>query len=245
MPRSETSEKETSESESEEVILKLCTMCNEELELSMFRKCKKGEFGVGNRCKPCWSVWYRNRVDNDQEYKEKLAKQRANNHSENQEKYNERHKVDFQKNKAQIYARRKAYYKANPEKALAELHRQHLRNALKSGKEAPELLGCNPAFLKLWFDLHFSIDTDFSITNHGKLWHIDHVIPINKWNLENEEHRKLCFNWKNLMSLRASDNISKHDTINLEQVKELDRRLKLLGEKRGKKYSKTPIHLFQ
>jgi hypothetical protein len=233
------------ESEDDGTIRKLCTMCNEKLELNSFRKCKEGTHGVGNRCKPCWKKWYKDRVDNDLEYKKTLAKQRADNHIENKEKYNERHKVDFRQNKVRIYARRKKYYLAHPDKALAELHRQHLRNILKSGKESPDLLGCNTPFLKLWFDLHFSIDTEFSIANHGNVWHIDHVIPINKWDLSNEEHKKLCFNWKNLMPLRAGENISKHDNIDLAQVTEQNRRLKLFGKIRNRKYPKTPIHMVQ
>lgn len=228
----------------DEIIRKLCTMCNKKLELELFRKCKQGSYGFGNRCKTCWKQWYADRVNKDTDYKKKLAKQRADNHVENKEKYNERHKVNFQKNKQQIYARRKQYYKDHPDKALAELHRQHLRNVLKTGKEAPDFLGCNAKFLELWFNFHFSIDTDFSISNHG-IWHIDHVIPINKWDLEKDEHKRLCFNWKNLMPLRARKNISKHDVIDLEQVAELNRRLKIFSKMRKLKYIETPIHMVQ
>jgi hypothetical protein len=223
--------------------LKQCHMCEEEHLLTMFRKDKRGTYGVGNRCKPCWSLWYKNRLAADPNYKQKLAKQRADNHVQNRESYNERHKVDFQKNKTQIYARRKQYYLDNPDKALGEAHRQHLRNALKSGKEAPELLGCNIPFLKKWFDFHFAIDKDFNMDNHGDLWHIDHVLPISRWDLDNIEHKKLCFNWKNLMPLRCTNNLSKNNVIDLAQVAELDRRLTLFSQITGKTYPETPVHI--
>ena len=148
-------------------VVHLCTMCDMELPLVMFRKDKHGIHGVGNRCKPCWKIWYAKRLESDPEYKRKLSKQRSDNHLLNRDRYNDRHKVDFQKNKRKIYERRKKFYKDNPEKALSELHRQHLRNALKSGAEAPELLGCTSEFLKMWFDLHFTINPEFSMENHG------------------------------------------------------------------------------
>lgn len=221
---------------------KLCTMCNTLQPLCEFRKCKDGLYGVGRRCKACWKIWYKTRLE-DSEYKATLAKQRADNHVKNKVKYNERHKLTFQQNKAQIYERRKLYYKNNPDKAFAEWHRQHVRNALKSGKDAPDLLGCTSQHLHEWFEFHFSIDVDFSFENHGSVWHIDHVIPINKWDLHDEEHKKLCFNWKNLMPLRCSDNISKSDTVDMDQVEEQNRRLELFSKITGEEYDKTPIHI--
>ncbi len=203
-----------------------CNICLKILPVTEFGKSKKS---IIRRCKPCVREVYKKRIL-DKEYKEKLAEQRANNHVKNKEKYNERHKHDFQKNKENIYIRRKQYYHNNPDKMLAELHRQHIRNIFKSGGKAPELLGCDNIFLKKWFEFHFSIDTDMSIQNHGSYWHIDHVIPIKLWDLNDLDQQKLCFNWKNLMPLKAPNNISKNDRIDMVQINEQNRRLKLFSQ---------------
>lgn len=230
------------ESEDEENTSKICSTCKEDKPFDNFRKSANSKDGFGSMCKSCLKIQYAEKLK-DPNHKLRLAKLRADNHIKNRDKYNQRHKEDFQKNKEKIYKRRKVYYVANPDKMLAELHRQHLRNAFKSGKEAPDLLGCDKEFLSKWFEFQFTFDPEMKLENHGTYWHIDHVLPINKWNLTDEEHKKLCFNWKNLMPLKAFSNISKHDNIDMEQIKELDKRLELFSEITGEVYPKTPVHI--
>jgi len=222
--------------------IKQCNDCNQYMPISQFRNLKTGVYGVGQKCKICWSAWYKQRLTDD-EYKKKLVTQRANNHIKNRDKYNKRHQIHFQKNKKYIYKRRKRYYTNNPDKAYAELHRQHIRNTLKCGKNALIYLGCDAKFLQKWFEFHFSINTNLSIENHGIEWHIDHVIPINKWDLTREDHRQLCFNWKNLMPLECCKNISKHDNIDMNQIREQNKRLQMFSNITGEIYEKLSLDL--
>lgn len=220
---------------SKSIKIKKCSICNQLIPVTQFRKYAKGLYGVEAYCKMCRNSKYKDAISNI-EYKTKLKEQRAKNHMVNREKYNERHKKDFQEKKVIIYERRKKYYNNHPDKKLAELHRQHIRHLLKSGKKSSELLGCSKEFLKEWFDFHFTINKDFTIENHGLVWHIDHVIPVNKWNLDDETEMLNCFNWRNLMPLEKYDNILKKDTINEDQLIEQNRRLELFGKIKGQNF---------
>jgi hypothetical protein len=56
--------------------------------------------------------------------------------------------------------------------------------------------------------------------NYGDVWHIDHVIPLSKFDLEKEENIELAFNWRNTMPLAANENLSKNNKILPQQIKE-------------------------
>lgn len=46
--------------------------------------------------------------------------------------------------------------------------------------------------------------------NYGE-WHIDHIKPISKFDLNDENEQKKCFHYTNLQPLWASENIKKSD----------------------------------
>ena len=54
--------------------------------------------------------------------------------------------------------------------------------------------------------------------NHGKYWHVDHVIPVSKFNINKEEDVLKCFNWINLSTLTKIDNLTKSNNIEKEQI---------------------------
>ena len=45
-------------------------------------------------------------------------------------------------------------------------------------------------------------------SNYGN-WHIDHIIPCNAFDLNNEFEKRACFHYTNLQPLWACDNIKK------------------------------------
>jgi len=93
-----------------------------------------------------------------------------------------------------------------------------------------ELLGEDLNFIKEWFDFCFSDEMNFG--NQGSVWHVDHVIPISKFNAKDEDDVKNCFNWKNLCPLLKFDNISKKDNIMTLQINEHINKLKLFCERK-------------
>jgi len=61
-------------------------------------------------------------------------------------------------------------------------------------------------------------DYGYNLDNRGIEWHIDHVMPLSKFNLEDTEQQLIAFNWRNTMPLSANENLSKNNKIIPEQV---------------------------
>ena len=80
-----------------------------------------------------------------------------------------------------------------------------------------DYIGCNPYHVKEW--LENCLIGKMTIKNHGPYWHIDHVVPINTFDLSEEKNHLLCFSWFNLSPLKGSENMSKHDSIDKKQIK--------------------------
>lgn len=87
-----------------------------------------------------------------------------------------------------------------------------------------EYLGEDIELIKTW--LEFNFDEKMNWDNHGEYWHIDHVIPVSRFNLKSEEDVYTCFNWKNLSPLSKEENLFKSNNIITEQVNNHISRLK-------------------
>ena len=89
-----------------------------------------------------------------------------------------------------------------------------MRNKNKT-KHSVEYLGCTSQEYLNWM---LTYDANYDLNNHGSEWHIDHIIPLSTFNLENEEEQLLAFNWRNTMPLKAKLNLSKNNKIIKTQV---------------------------
>lgn len=76
-------------------------------------------------------------------------------------------------------------------------------------------LGCNPKAYYTWI---LKYNQYYTIENRGKEWHIDHVIPLSHFNLENPDEQLIAFNWRNTMPLSAKENLAKNRRIILSQI---------------------------
>jgi hypothetical protein len=97
--------------------------------------------------------------------------------------------------------------------------RTRIYNSLKrnKSKHSVQYLGCNMQDYQKWI---CSYTPNYTIDNYGSIWHIDHVIPLSKFNLENEDEQLLAFNWKNTMPLSAKENLSKNNRILSSQIEQ-------------------------
>ena len=91
-----------------------------------------------------------------------------------------------------------------------------LRNKNKT-KHSVDYLGCSSDEYFKWI---FSYNNNCNLENHGKEWHIDHVIPISKFDLNNQNEQLVAFNWRNTMPLSCKENLSKNNKIIKEQVEQ-------------------------
>ena len=101
-------------------------------------------------------------------------------------------------------------------------------NKMKT-QSTKELLGEDISVIKKW--LEFSFTEEMAFNNQGSLWHIDHVIPISKFQVKNEQDVIECFNWKNLCPLSKKDNVTKKDNVIPVQVEEHISKLRLFISK--------------
>jgi len=98
--------------------------------------------------------------------------------------------------------------------------RHRIADALKvntKSKRTIELLGCSPETFRPHIAQQFQPGMTFD--NYGKDgWHIDHIIPVARFDLSKVEHQKLCFNYKNLQPLWAKENMSKGKKITRRNI---------------------------
>jgi len=69
-----------------------------------------------------------------------------------------------------------------------------------------ELLGCNIKEFKFYFESLFLFGMTWE--NYG-LWHIDHIKPCSKFDLNDPVQQRKCFHYTNLQPLWQKDNCKK------------------------------------
>ena len=92
----------------------------------------------------------------------------------------------------------------------------------QKNKHTIEYLGCNTSEYLNWL---LENDLGYTLENRGKEWHIDHVIPLSRFDLENEDEQFLAFNWRNTMALSVKENLSKNNKIIKLQVEQHSKKL--------------------
>jgi hypothetical protein len=185
---------------------KVCRVCNEETEISLMKK------GWGNICKKC-------ECKKAKKYYEEHKEERK----QKDKKYREEHKEErkqtsleyYKKNSAEIIKRQIDYKRKrraeDPLFKLAHVLRCRILSAINSqaGEKAvssTELLGSSVQHVRDHLESQFTEGMTWE--NHGE-WHIDHIKPCAKFNLQDPEEQKKCFHWNNLQPLWAKDNLSK------------------------------------
>jgi hypothetical protein len=73
----------------------------------------------------------------------------------------------------------------------------HLRKVLTKNDTTMNYIGCNIQYLREWLEYNFTEEMNWE--NYGTYWLIEHVVPISKFDLINENEKFKCWNWSNLM----------------------------------------------
>lgn len=213
---------------------KICNVCKQELLLEDFYKNCKSKDGHAWTCKKCHKEYVEKNYSNEKnrEYKKKhYAKNREkvrayqrkyykNNpdiilnwkkpDSEEKRTYNKKYHAEYYKNNPdkkrertiKTIKRSKERYNSDPVFRFVDLNRRRINKALKSrGTSSIKLLGCS------------GMDAHLYLVSLGyKLgMHIDHVVPISCFDLDNEKHQKIAFNFRNLQPLNEIENKEKYN----------------------------------
>jgi len=179
----------------------ICDYCKEMKVKTEFRKNRK-------KCKDCERKAGREyRRSNDKakiwatKNKSRMQELQSNWHQENKEKLNKK------------FVER---YHSEPAFKIKKNINRRLRALISKEDSTSKYLGIDIKKVKEWLEFGFTEEMNWN--NYGDYWHIDHVIPLNLFKLEDKSQQLIAFNWKNLMPLKAIDNLSKHDKLITEQV---------------------------
>jgi hypothetical protein len=199
------------------ILTKTCSRCKINKHLDSFGKLSKSKDGLRSSCKDC------RKLENKTEKQKELAKIRSNKWLEKNPQYSSTYSTS-DRGKEKRRARFKKFYEQNREKftnkqrlkrqtdphfKLASNLRSRVWSALKGthkSKRTIELIGCS--IEELWKYLESKFQHGMTKNNYGE-WHVDHIIPCCKFDMNNLEDQKKCFHYTNLQPLWAIDNLRK------------------------------------
>ena len=195
------------------VMSRVCTQCNTEKII--------GEYFLTNRgyprpeCKSCsrkmCCEYKRKNREKISEYNKEYKAEHKAEVSDYNRTYNIENRESIQKRQtAQHIIRRNI----DPAYKFSINIRGRLNSVFKNKHNKPttkKLLGCEYSFLVEWFEYLYAHDMNFA--NYGTLWHIDHVIPCCKIDINNTDDVQLCSHWSNLRPCYANVNLSKNGKI--------------------------------
>lgn len=78
------------------------------------------------------------------------------------------------------------------------------------------LLGCSVSFLKKWLERQFKSWMNWD--NYGTKWHIDHVMPLARFDLTQPRQQYIAFHYTNLQPLSAKLNCQLQAVIKAPQL---------------------------
>lgn len=209
---------------------KHCARCNTTKDVISFSKCKTNNDGLDYTCKSCCAekriINYNKkredrlayakeyRLKNLDKYKENSKKKRQN--PEFRKKVREWAQIWRDKNRDKVRLKHNQYCqkkkKEDPKFKLKTILRNRLlsviRHNLKAGSAVKDL-GCNIDELKIYLESKFKPGMTWK--NHGLYgWHLDHIIPLSKFDLNNRDELLKACHYTNLQPLWAKENLIKN-----------------------------------
>lgn len=161
-------------------------------------------------------LYYLNNKDKIKEKSKKRRKDQA-------EIYNERARAWYQAHKSDSLRKIRAEYMKNKRNTdinfrIAHNLRVRINDAVKNNRpnSCIDALGITVNELRLYLESKFSHDMNWN--NYGK-WHIDHIMPLCKFDLTNKDQFDQACNYKNLQPLWATDNLKKNRNIEVKNAR--------------------------
>lgn len=228
----------------------MCNICEKYKPITLFIKNRK-------ICKYCNNEKRRTKYNIDEEHRKNIIKKvvisKQKKVLEKKHKIEEEIGIDNKKCKYCENIKNKCCFRNNrlkckdcerdePNEKLKRVIRSRIISALYSKKKHTiDYLGCDiPDYLN-WL---LQYDVNYTLDNRGNEWHIDHVIPLSKFNLEDEQEQLIAFNWRNTMPLSCYENLKKNNKIIKSQVEQHYKKLVEYHEKNKLDLPQVYIDLF-
>lgn len=194
----------------EELIVKnekLCKYCNKIHSIDNFRKNRL-------KCIDC------EKLDGKSYRKSDIGKQKSNDWiNKNTEHYKKLQSDWYQNNKSTINQKNKLKLDSDPIFKLLKNYRRRLNLIIKKEAKTLNYLNCSKDFLLNYINYYLESNDELTLNNYGTVWHIDHVIPISKLDLNNKKNY-WCLEWFNLAPLKSEENLKKNNNIDKLQIKQ-------------------------
>ena len=206
----------------------ICLTCNESK--------SRTEFVTGrNKCKDCNNKARRLKYRTDNEHRQKVI-QRAIDYKckrRLEEKVEEVQRIGIGNKECRYcnaikcasrfrHNRRKCKdcERDDPYNKFTRTVRTRIWSVLKSslvGKDAhtDSYIGCSNQEYQSYI---LNYDKRYTHENYGTVWHVDHVIPISKFDLSLDTEKRLALNWRNTMPLSRQENLQKNNRIDKNQI---------------------------
>jgi len=204
-----------------EAIIKQCTSCLRELNISEFSPKKNYKYGVNSRCKECVASYL---AEYGKKNRAKLSESQRQYRIQKADQYKEYY------NKPEVRARLKNWEKNNPHSKICRELRARtkliLKRALASKRIGPisNLIGCTGKELVVHLESQF--EPGMSWDNRSE-WHIDHIAPISSFNLLDPEQRAKASHYTNLQPLWAKENLQKGNKLTSNSLTSEERSLEV------------------
>jgi hypothetical protein len=201
-----------------------CCKCKLLKDVSMFGKNKKTSTGYKYRCRGCETQAQRERREKQKlENPEKVKAKNDAYYKKHKDSMKVKQKIymskpDVRKNRNEYIRKYKAEKRKNDKSyVIYENLRKRIWKSLKNkSNSSKELLGCEIDLYFKWIE--FTMTEDMNWENYGTFWNIDHLIPLNKFELNNPEEAMKAFNWKNTWAMKSNENFIKKSNIIQEQL---------------------------
>ncbi len=195
--------------------------------MTEFHKSSRNKDGYAHNCRTCASnISKAYRTENPEKFKAskklyydknivRIREEKRNNSKKFTDKkaiYDKEYRIIKQKEIAEFKKNweREQVKKSPSYKIKRNLRRRihHALNGKNKSKKTFELLGCDIDFFKKYIENKFTEGMCWE--NYGvKGWHIDHIIPCAKFDLNIPEEQQKCFHYSNQQPLWATDNYKK------------------------------------
>lgn len=148
-----------------------------------------------------------------QKNKEKLAEYKHQHYLNNIDDIKRRAKEYYDNNREYVNKRSVEYHKNNKQARIAHNLRTRIGHVVKGrskGGRMRELIGCDKDFFLKYIESLW--DENMSWGNYGvgkNKWSLDHIIPLEWFDIENEEECKKAFHYANTQPMWNPQNASK------------------------------------